>query len=619
MTGDRLSAGRSLAELARDVAALANELVAEARSAGRDDVVDLLTEAADRWSAQEVTVVLAGETGVGKSSLLGALLGRHDLLPSGFGVSTRAVTIVRGATLPVDDQPSPPDPLDRAGVSVLLDGTDDPVPVTTDELASWTTTEGETANGVREVRIDLSADPGGLPVLVDTPPVAGADSLADRLVVSLLRRSDLLVFVTDPDAPLSAAELDFLREARDVTGTAVVAVSRIDRYRGWTTILDDSAALLDRELGGWVHSVHGVSSTLHRAAVDISAEDPATARELGEESGIRALRATLGALTARVKHLRLLALTTTVARAAEGMAEPARMLAQATAVDSEQRHVARQALDERRGALTERGSAVLRDLPDLLAGVREQIGVELRRIVADLNVDHEERMVDPRADADAVLDALEHDLRGAQSRFEDSVTAQLAEVAKEIDARLTGGPAPEPTPTGDEATATRRAFAAVADQGLRLRFAAALATAGSGTVLIGMTYMDGSVAAALRGTLMGASMLLGGVVANLGIRQTRQQKVLQTVRARSRGMIDEWQATVLAEARRNILGEQRRLESAVRSTVRGALAEVDAQLEAVELAPEDSPGEAESTVARLDAWSERAAALDLEVRTALGA
>ena len=82
-----------------------------------------LTEEAERWPEPEVTVLVAGETSRGKSSLVNALVGRPSLLPVGPGIVSRTFVAVRRG------------PDDAANV-VRRSGAE-PRPVSLDELADW--------------------------------------------------------------------------------------------------------------------------------------------------------------------------------------------------------------------------------------------------------------------------------------------------------------------------------------------------------------------------------------------------------------------------------------------------------------------------------------------------
>src|SRR5690606_21451601 len=133
----------------------------------------------------------------------------------------------------------------------------------------------------------------------------------------------------------------------------------------------------------------------------------------------------------------------------------------------------------------------------------------LRRVVGEVNLDHEERLLSARVDPDEVLDAVEHDLRAAQLRLSDLVEQRLAEIGDRLTDRLEGDGASggeHPEDDLDGAARPRRSLTARRDGSLRLRVAAAVASAGGGTVMMGMSVMHtGAGGDALRSGLMGVS------------------------------------------------------------------------------------------------------------------
>src|SRR5690606_1381067 len=139
-------------------------------------------------------------------------------------------------------------------------------------------------------------------------------------------------------------------------------------------------------------------------------------------------------------------------------------------------------------ALKQAGSAVLSSLNDEITALREQVGVDMRRIIGEVNLDHEERLLNPKADPDDVLDAMESDLRAAQLRLADTIDERLAEIGERMAARLDGADDLAAEEDGGiEAEAARRAAMVGKDTSMRLRVAAAIASAGGGTVMMGMT------------------------------------------------------------------------------------------------------------------------------------
>lgn len=594
-----------LADLARSVADLSNRVVDGARSADRPELADLVAAAAGRWAEPTVTVVVAGEVGLGKTSLVNALVGRQDLLPTGDEGLASVVTIetAAGSSATADDRP---------GYQVVLDGRDHPIETTRAELPSWSS--GPASSGtVAEVRVQVPP-PGSAVTLVDTPGVAGPHTIADQLVLAVLKRADLLLFVANADAPIGRTELTFLEQARHEIGACTVVLTRIDRFRGWTTIRDDTDEILRRELPGWASPTTGVSAVLAAEAAALRTAEPELADELAAEAGVDRLRATLDARVRHAKHLRLLTLLSVQGRVIDALLEPVRAAEAAHEAPDDER---RRRLDDLRAehaALRARGATVVRRIPEEIAAIREELGVAVRRVVGEVTLAHEERLLGSGVDADEVLDALESDLRAAQVRFATQVDGWLAQLGERLVDELEGDAEAdvEPAEGAGDVDGFRRGLPVGGDASLRLRVAAAVASAGGGTALVGMTFMGGATVGIVRSGLMGISMVLGGIVANSGVRQSRNQRVVQTVRSQARTILDEWTAAVVAGARQRVLVGQRELDTALRAALGGRLDELDGEVQAIEAVSSADETERRRILAAAATSRHRLDALDRE-------
>lgn len=273
--------------------ALAERIGAGLRSSGRPDVAEKLEAERASLENPEVTVVVAGETNRGKSSLVNALLGCAGLSPVDADVSTNAHLVFRHA--------------DPSVVRVLRDdGTSQEV--APGAVGEWASVAGNPANakGVRAVDVGL-AHPllaQGL-CLVDTPGVGGLEAAHAEVTLAALARADALLFVLDASTPLTAPELAFLARATERISTVVFALTKVDAYRGWRTILADDRALLAQRAPRFAGApVVAVSARLALRA--LATPDEALAAALRQESGIDALEAELERRVAgRARTLRL--------------------------------------------------------------------------------------------------------------------------------------------------------------------------------------------------------------------------------------------------------------------------------------------------------------------------
>ena len=235
---------------------------------------------------QARTVVVVGEVQRGKSSLVNALVGQRDLCPVGVEVtSSTAVSVTVDAALDVDE----------TAELFFPSGTSRTTPV--DELAQWVTTDGahvrdpqvdelptSAAVGVRTARVsDMT--------LVDTPGVGGLDVGLAKLATQSAQQACVLVLVCDASSPLTAPEMEFVREASSTVDSVVVVVTKTDKnLRRWREIVSENERLLTREIGR-PFPVFGVSSLL--ASLSTELVDPTERERLEYESGIATLRSEL--------------------------------------------------------------------------------------------------------------------------------------------------------------------------------------------------------------------------------------------------------------------------------------------------------------------------------------
>ena len=254
------------------------------------DAADELGQLPDRQPADPVTVVV-GETKRGKSSLVNALVGVPGLAPVDAGVASTAYLELVGG------QP--------AGARAYLPDRAEPVPVSLAELPGWASAAGPRPDGVpppRRIEIRHPAPLLAELSLVDTPGAGGLDPLPAEVTLAAVAGAANLLFVTDASAPLSAPELTFLAAASQRVELVVFALTKIDAYPGWRTVLADNRARLVAHAprfgpAGWFP----VSARL----AELAATFPAgAAAELARESRIEPLREALRGLVGRTQLLR---------------------------------------------------------------------------------------------------------------------------------------------------------------------------------------------------------------------------------------------------------------------------------------------------------------------------
>jgi hypothetical protein len=251
----------SALDAARRVQDFANGVHRVCVAGGREDLARQLQREAERYRRADTTVVVVGTEKAGKSSLVNALLG-DDVLPVDIDVATNTYIEVRhGPTVEV---------------SVFLEGAAEPRIVDVDRLTEYATVDGNPDNDRRVSGIVLTHPhpllASGL-VLVDTPGVGGLEASHGQLTLAALRSADVLLFTFEAGAPLGRTELEFLDAATDRIENVVFVVTKIDAFRGWRTIMDDSRVLLQRHAPRFADApMLGVSSKLRTAALAMTAE-----------------------------------------------------------------------------------------------------------------------------------------------------------------------------------------------------------------------------------------------------------------------------------------------------------------------------------------------------------
>ena len=307
-----------------------------ARRYGQDSAADRAVQMLNA-TFRAGTVVVMGEVKRGKSSLVHALIAQPDLLPVDVLTCTSApIRVAVSHDGPVVPQVT------------LVRGTEREMILAT-ELARWVTVDGvgslqgNTNAGLEEAQDPPSSaeiavrypDMDGITV-VDTPGVGGLDKRAVTAALQEARHAGVLLMVCDASTPITAPEMDILRQAHDSVGGVIVAVTKTDKNtRRWRAIVEDNKRLISSHMGIDVPVV-GVSSL--RALDAARCIDPARRAELERRSGIAQLRSQLRAQlrqpAAMGQRAALQSITTTLTGIAKTVRDDIRLLAESsTAVE----------------------------------------------------------------------------------------------------------------------------------------------------------------------------------------------------------------------------------------------------------------------------------------------
>ena len=307
-----------------------------ARRYGQDSAADRAVQMLNA-TFRAGTVVVMGEVKRGKSSLVNALIAQPDLLPVDVLTCTSApIRVAVSHDGPVVPQVT------------LVRGTEREMILAT-ELARWVTVDGvgslqgNTNAGLEEAQDPPSSaeiavrypDMDGITV-VDTPGVGGLDKRAVTAALQEARHAGVLLMVCDASTPITAPEMDILRQAHDSVGGVIVAVTKTDKNtRRWRAIVEDNKRLISSHMGIDVPVV-GVSSL--RVLDAARCIDPARRAELERRSGIAQLRSQLRAQlrqpAAMGQRAALQSITTTLTGIAKTVRDDIRLLAESsTAVE----------------------------------------------------------------------------------------------------------------------------------------------------------------------------------------------------------------------------------------------------------------------------------------------
>lgn len=307
-----------------------------ARRYGQDSAADRAVQMLNA-TFRAGTVVVMGEVKRGKSSLVNALIAQPDLLPVDVLTCTSApIRVAVSHDGPVVPQVN------------LVRGTEREMILAT-ELARWVTVDGVgSLQGNTNAGMDEAQDPpssaeitvrypemDGITV-VDTPGVGGLDKRAVTAALQEARHAGVLLMVCDASTPITAPEMDILRQAHDSVGGVIVAVTKTDKNtRRWRAIVEDNKRLISSHMGIDVPVV-GVSSL--RALDAARCIDPGRRAELERRSGIAQLRSQLRAQlrqpAAMGQRAALQSITTTLTGIAKTVRDDIRLLAESsTAVE----------------------------------------------------------------------------------------------------------------------------------------------------------------------------------------------------------------------------------------------------------------------------------------------
>jgi len=248
------------AEALYRTALVAEKLESTVRHGGQERRrAELLRESAQRLLDDQFTLSIVGEFSRGKSTLINALLGHEDLLPTAIEPATAAITVLsRGETANAtiiyedgtrEENVSPAD-LPKYVLGRDLDGRDLQSRVT-QKVARFRRAgkvEDLTAADVEdEVKQHLEETKPGREIalveltypsefladgirLVDTPGLGSVNPRHGEATRNFITQSDAVLFLINTDPVISASECNFLAFLQDYVEQFLFVVTKIDRY-----------------------------------------------------------------------------------------------------------------------------------------------------------------------------------------------------------------------------------------------------------------------------------------------------------------------------------------------------------------------------------------------------
>jgi ethanolamine utilization protein EutP (predicted NTPase) len=264
----------------RRITELAQSARAMAVGRGRRDLADALAWRLDiACGVVPVTVVVAGRTNSGKSTLVNALLGR-SVVAHGAHIPTTAPAVVQYGR--------------QEAARMQRIGDSEPAPVATAQALELQSDAGHREpDAVRLYEIDLDHPllRAGLR-LVDMPGIGERSRAAERaLAAERLLAADVVVFVLDPEAPVSRAEAEFLDCVGGAVADVVFVIGKADLAVDVEAIVEVDRAVLSQAAPRWAAAPIFVLSALEKELGDRTGD-----RDLAVASGLPALARHLAAL-----------------------------------------------------------------------------------------------------------------------------------------------------------------------------------------------------------------------------------------------------------------------------------------------------------------------------------
>jgi GTPase SAR1 family protein len=566
---------------------------------GQPEDVDLLSRALRR-TVGPPTVVVVGEVKRGKSTLVNALTGAR-VSPTSAEVITLGIVAVVPPTvaLPV------------GAARLLYPQQQRVVPTELAVRALSGTQDDPTAD--RPIGAEIALESRWLPgvAVLDTPGVGGLASAHGRRAREAAAKASALLFVTDGAQPLTAPELDFLRELSEGVEHVVFVLTKTDRNPGgWQEILQENRDLLRRHAPRFAHyPIHPVAASYAVHAID----QPAESVDLLEQaSGVPALAATVNQVLSDARRAAVVNALRAGHTGLERVA--ARVDLELAAVDDEEIRADLRAEETRLAGLQLQQRRGRMDLERDLGRVREAaltlVNDRCEQIVGRLSAKIQGEWRGMRASAKAQFHSeLESELSALEAEFRALVRARLEELVE----RAFGSLAAVPPSAGDVTAELPSVAATVRSRPAHL-LNPLVDPSLAGTTFMGSHLLSLAGIGGPLGLLVGGGAMLAINLAFRGVRQG-QQELAGTMNESVAGLKRELTAAVDSWVR-----ELRpELAIALEDHLKTSIEEVRAVMVEANRAARGQAEARATTVARLERRAEavrsRLAVVDARLRT----
>lgn len=228
-------------ELRSKTAAMVQSVVNLAKEYKLEEMEKKLGVYSERLKRGRTVVVVCGEFKRGKSSFINALIEEPELCPVDIDITTNMATQIQYSS---KDYAKVHFHKATGKAPIIINKLDIPRYVTEQE-------NKENKQEVQLVEIGSSKEKlnRNLMVIVDTPGVGSLNIKHSEVTTAYLSVADVLMFVCDATAPLTTAELEFIKRASKYCTNIYYVLTKIDMVRGWKSVKEENRRKIAYSLG----------------------------------------------------------------------------------------------------------------------------------------------------------------------------------------------------------------------------------------------------------------------------------------------------------------------------------------------------------------------------------